>query len=131
MRLLTIDDAAKAKVQRVLDYAKQPEHWYIVETGGGSKQKPPGDNENHVVQLDTYRCVFSFSKEMRTDKLYRHLSISIPDTTNYPHEKYPNPMAAYTIAEMFGFTLPRDSWVIDVNRLERCVVLLQEAASTL
>jgi hypothetical protein len=47
MRLLTIDDAAKAKVRRVLSYAQRPENLYIIEIGGGSKQDSPGAKKDH------------------------------------------------------------------------------------
>lgn len=125
MRPLIIGDAAKAKVQRVLDFALQPENWYQPSRGNDQAVTPPGDDKRHVVTLDTYRCAFSIivdAKEMP----WRHLSISVPS------EKYPNPFAAYTIAELFGLSgwdgksvEPPNGWALSVNAEEHCVVLAQ------
>ena len=127
MRALVIDDRAQAAVNRVLAYASKPENMYVVR-GGKSTQPPPGDNWQHMCRLSSYRCVFSLTKDAINGKVYRHLSISVPS------EKYPNVAAAFTIAEMFGFTgwegksfdsLPAD-WQGLVNEKEHCVVLVQE-----
>lgn len=125
MRVLTIDDAAKEAVKRVLDFAHQPENFYRVGPNGFSFQRPPGDDPRHVAQLDTYRCVFSVTKQGKRE--FRHLSISVPS------DKYPNVFAAFTIAEMFGFrgwdgktiAIP-DGWIGRVSEEEHCVVLGQE-----
>jgi hypothetical protein len=125
MRALVIDDVAKAKVAKVLAYAEEPRHFYVVGPGGKSWQKTPGDNPQHVAHLDTFRCVFSITKS--DGKTWRHLSISVPS------EKYPNPFAAYTIAEMFGFTgwdgksqvIPAE-WLAKISEEEHCIVIAQE-----
>jgi len=60
-------------------------------------------------------------------KVYRHLTVSVPS------EKFPNPIAAYSIAEMFGFVgwdgtsygMP-DGWQGATNQEEHCIVLAQE-----
>jgi len=122
MRALLIDDAAKAKVARVVAHAMS--HIYV------PRRSPiPGDDPNFVVNLDTYRCVFTFT---RIDgKLYRHLTISIPRPNIYP-----NPIAAFHIAVLFGFTgynendpeKPGVDWMMDVKRDENAVMLVQEAS---
>lgn len=128
MRALVIDDAAKLKVKRLVEYAQDRRNWYIIEFGGCSKQPPPGSNRYHVIQLDSYRCVFSYSKQLRDQRVFCHLSISIPR-----EDYYANPITAFTIAELFGFTgwdakstTPPHNWFIDVNHRDQCIVLVQE-----
>ena len=115
-----IDDNAKAKVARVIGYAMD----YPFFPG---KSPTPGDDPNFVVHLDTYRCVFTFSHV--EGKVYRHLTISIPRT-----KFYPNAVAAFHIAELFGFTgydksqpsKPPEGWMMDVKRDENYLMLVQE-----
>lgn len=90
LRPLVIDDNAKAKVARVLAHAEQ--HHYRIDAGG----PPPGDDERFVAQLDTYRAVFSFTHA--EGGVYRHMSVSVPGG------KFPNPVAVFMIAQLFGFT---------------------------
>jgi hypothetical protein len=87
----------------------------------------PGADAHYVVELNTFRCVFSFTQIGPPGTLYRHLSVSIPG------EKYPGPLAFYTIAELFGFTgwdgeseEPAKDWLLDLNRDEHCLVLAQK-----
>jgi hypothetical protein len=124
--MLTVDEEAKAKVKVVTDFAEKPENYYIVEKGGFSLQRPPGDDPRHVTHLDTYRCVFSITKA--EDKLWKHLSVSVPNPNAFP-----NPMATFTIAELFGFTTwtgnPADvpeAWKIQIDGEGHCIVLAQE-----
>ena len=118
MRPLIIDDKAKTEANRVIAYAM--DHPYH------PGQPVPGDNPNFVAQLGTYRCVFTFTHI--SGKVFRHLSISVPS------EKYSNPIAAFMIADLFGFTgwneqmggqIPK-SWFGQVNEEEHAVVLAQE-----
>ena len=121
MRPLLIDGHAKAQVQRVLDWAMPPERWYRP----GKSKCVPGDDFHFVANLSSYRCVFTIS-EFPDGLVARHLSISVPS------EDYPNPFAAFTIAELFGFSgwdgksqRPPESWMLNINRAEHCVVLAQ------
>jgi hypothetical protein len=125
MRALTIDKASKDKVAAVRAYAEQPMNTWLVGEGGKAAD-PPGNKPEHTCYLDTYRCIFSITKDSKGT--YRHLSVSIPDS-NYPH-----PLAAYTIAELFGFTgwdgttwdrVP-ESWHIHINSNDRCIVVFQK-----
>lgn len=117
LRPLVIDDEARNKVMRVLAYAK--EHPYH------AGDPIPGNNPNFVVHLDTYRCVFTYT-ESSEKEMYRHLSLSVPTL-------YPNPIAAFTIAELFGFTgwdghtIDRapDSWMVKLDEVERCIAIFQ------
>jgi hypothetical protein len=120
LRPLMIDDAARAKIARVVAYAM--DHPYIP----GPRAPVPGDDPHFVAHLNTYRAVFTFTHS--AGKVYRHLSISVPG------KGYPNPAAAFLIASEFGFTgwdekqidrLP-EGWLMDVNDADHCVVLGQE-----
>jgi hypothetical protein len=128
MRMLVIDAEAKLKAMNILEYASKPEHFFIVGPGGvlPFPQTRPGENPNLTVYLNTYRCVFSFTKETATGKVYRHLSVSVPSG------KYPNPFAVYEIATLFGFTgwdgvseKPPEGWGGKVDEEDHCIQLIQ------
>lgn len=122
LRPLVLDDAAKAEAARVVAYAM--DHPYRPRAGG----RPPGDDPGHVAMLNTYRAVFSFTE--LSGATFRHLTVSVPG------ERYPNPAAAFAIADLFGFTgwdqrtidRPPDSWGIEVKPAEHCVSLVQKIA---
>ena len=124
LRPLIIDDAAKAKVAAVVAHAEA--HPYRPFTPGA---KTPGDDDRFVARLGSYRCVFTYTHS--DGGVWRHLSISVPS------KKYPNPAAAFAIADMFGFTgwdhktIDRapDGWMMDIPKREHCVVLAQPIAS--
>lgn len=105
----------------MLDFATDPKRWYRP----GKDSRVPGDDFRFVANLNSYRCVFTIT-ETPDGSAMRHLSISVPS------EDYPNPFAAYTIAELFGFAgwdgktqdLP-ESWIARVNKEEHCIVLAQ------
>lgn len=67
MRVLLIDDAARAKVDKVVAYAM--DHPYRP----GPGKRPPGDDPEHVVHLDTYRAVFTYTHAQGS--MYRHLAM--------------------------------------------------------
>lgn len=92
MRPLLIGPAEKKAVEELVAFASREENWYRP----GVSQWVPGDRLEYVLSLGTYRCVFTYTEGR--GKLYRHLSISVPGTL------YPNPVAATTIAVLFGFT---------------------------
>src|ERR1700722_2197173 len=126
MRALVIDAGTHTEVRRVLDFAEKPENYYVIGPGGFSFQRPPGDDPRHVARIPVgFRAVFSITHSP-DGILYRHLSISV--TGN----KLPNPFAAYTIAELFGFrgrdgrsAVPPAAWGLSVNKEEHCIVLAQ------
>lgn len=121
MRLLVIDEAAKQEVRRVLDYALLPENWYRP----GKDRRVPGDDPRFIARLNSYRCVFTITEYPTA--VFRHVSISIPVQSHFV-----NPYAAYTIAQLFGFTgwdekairVP-ESWLLDVNKRDHCIQLMQ------
>jgi hypothetical protein len=120
MRPLIIDAVARAKIAHLIEHAE--EHHYHA-----GVDPTPGDNPAFVIHLDTYRVVFTFTQSQ--GKLWRHLSISVP-----AEGKFPNPAAAFMIAQEFGFTgwdgrsvhrIP-DGWMCDMNTADNCIVLAQE-----
>jgi hypothetical protein len=121
-RPLIIDPATKARVAEVLAYAEK--HPYRP----GPGIPPPGDDPHFVLPFSHgYRAVFSYTHIK--GKVARHLSISVPTP-----RKYPNVAAAFTIAQLFGFTgwdehtIDRspNGWAMAVNEEEHCVTLVQE-----
>lgn len=127
MRPLVIDDETRAKVAAVIAHADK--HHYMPQPGS----PPPGDDERFVAKLGTYRTVFTFT--IAEGVLWRHLSVSVP-----MKGKFPNPVAVFMIAELFGFTgydssqhymaSPPKGWAIHVNDDEHCVVVAQPIAAT-
>jgi hypothetical protein len=126
MRMLVMDDMAKAKVKHVLDHALDPAHYYRPHKDA----RVPGDDPRFVAHLDVgYRCVFTITEEP-SGKIFRHLSISVDG------KDMPNPLAAYSIADMFGFTgwdgkseLPPRGWMLNVDKADHCIVLGQDYVS--
>ena len=121
-RLLVVDDKARAEVARVVSHAM--DHPYYP-----GRSSMPGDDPCFVAMLDTYRCVFTFTHT--NIGVYRQLTVSIPIK-----DKYPNPVAIFHIADLFGFTgydirnepsKPGDDWLIDIRQNENAVMIAQEA----
>jgi hypothetical protein len=123
MRPLLVSDEVKVRVKEVVDFALGNLYH------PGKSETIPGDDPRHTVEIPVrYRCVFSITVDPE-GKPWRHLSISIPKK-----EKYPNPISAFVIAALFGFTgynidhpqvEPPPDWFFDLNREDHCVVLAQ------
>lgn len=126
VRPLIIDDGARAMVKRVLAHAEA--HHYRPGPGAA----PPGDDPRFVAHLGTYRAVFSFTHA--DGLIYRHLSVSVPGAEG---GKFPNPIAAFLIADLFGLTgyaqdmadQPPGDWLAHVNGDEHCIIIAQAIAS--
>lgn len=118
MRPLIIGAAQRQVAQEVVTFARRPENWYRP----GADRPPPGDNPAHICffPLDV-RCVFSYT--LFEGKLYRHLSVSLP-------QGYPNPFAVRAITQLFGFTGGWDDWLVDPHN-EGCVVVMQPIVHTI
>jgi len=116
IRALVINEAAKAAVQKIVNFAIQPDNWYRPTPNC----KPPGDDPNYVVHLDTYRCVFTLTEDPNTKVLFRHLSISIP-----VKGMFPNPVAVNEIGLLFGFPdlNSRLHAQVQINKTENCIVM--------
>lgn len=129
LQILPIDEQAQLDVNKVVEFAKQREHWYDPYKVGAII---PGSDPRYVCNLGTYRCVFTYTIVRRSKKILRHLSISVKDKGRLP--AIPPTMA---IAQMFGFTadhrgpqgpIPED-WIVHVQADhpvdDDCIVLAQ------
>lgn len=125
VRPLFLTPENKDKAAQVLEFAERPENWYH---HPGSSWVP-GDRSEFVTRIDTYRCVYTHT--VSRGRHYRHLSISVP-----AREKFPNPVAVFTLATFFGFTgarmvedvaaEPGTDWMFEPNHEEKCVMVVQE-----
>jgi hypothetical protein len=98
VRVLQLNDRNKARVSKVVAHSKKKRNWYLA--GPGGKYSPgsvPGRDKRHCCQLDSYRCVFSYT--CSDDKVWRHLSVSVDKGKSLPH-----PAAVHVIAHLFGFS---------------------------
>lgn len=95
MSYLLLTGDGKARAHEVALYAAQPAHWYRPK----DSTFVPGDVEPYLAQIDSYRCVFSYTHA--DGWLFRHLSISVAGAK---HGYVPQPIVAFTIASWFGFT---------------------------
>lgn len=131
IRILELGERAERKARKVVTYAKKKAHWYNPRVAGWMS-RIPGQQAESQCKLNDYRCVFSYTIDSERDKVFRHLSISVPS------EDYANPTAIKTIAEMFGFTgsdgiinddFPED-WILHVKKDgpidDHCVVVGQD-----
>lgn len=75
----------------------------------GPGTTPPGDDPRHVLQLNDFRCVFSFT--CVKDKFYRHLSVSVGDGSTLP-----NPHAFQEIARLLGFEGSIPDWQVGIMK---------------
>jgi hypothetical protein len=117
MRPLIIDEAARAAIAKVLDYAKD-HHFH--------QGDPPATlDSNYCVELSTYRVIFTFTNA--GGALFRHMTISVPDKNLYP-----NPASAFMLAHEFGYTgwdqtmRPPLDWGIKVDEEHHCIVIAQK-----
>jgi hypothetical protein len=126
MRVLMLDQEAKEKAVQVMSYARK--HVFYP----GDDVFAPGDNPSFVCHMNTYRCVFTYTKSPATGKLFRHLSVSVPSPD------YPSPEAIVAIAGLFEFSgasqglearLAAGKWIMHVEKQEpHCIVLAEEFA---
>lgn len=128
LRPLVIDDEARARVAKIVAYAQQKDHWYVVDPDGHSTQMNPRDNYRHVTLLGNYRCVFSWTFDERVSMLFRHLSVTVDDVRSQQHVT-----KLWTLAQLFGFTgwapemglTPGRDWLVTIQPADRAVVLQQ------
>lgn len=114
LRPLVISETERAAAHKLAEFAARPENHYKP----GKTPFVPGDNPNYVLNLWSYRCVFTFTVDPKT-RIFRHLSISVPS------KDYPNPAAVEEIGRLFGFKGAFKSWMVDVNKDEHCIVVAQ------
>lgn len=124
VRALIINAEARARAAEIVAHSLA-HPW-----NPGAGEPPPGDDPANVLQLGTYRAVFSFT-ELESGEIARVLSVSIPTPG-----KYPSVIAFCVIAELFGLTgwdgrsdkLP-DDWWIDLPKGQNCVCVAQPYSS--
>ena len=128
MRVLVISPEVAQSVQRIVDFASDRSNWY--HPSAGDTRRPsrsrvvPGDDPRHVLMLDTYRCVFSFTA--MDNKVYRHLSVSVP--AEGERRPLPSPIAFNTIAQLFGFPeMGTEGYHVAHNEGEGCIVAVMPA----
>ncbi len=126
MRLLEVSDDQIEAVQNLVRFASEEENWYY---WPGSNWVP-GDRPEYCLHLNTYRCVFTYTKQPHMP-VTRHLSISVPS------DLHPSEIAVYTIASWFGFTGGKEDehgvvsepgdWTIAPSEApgEHCIVVVQ------
>ena len=123
MSLLVIDDAAKAAIKAVIDYAQL--HHY--DNAMRERGLAPGNDERFVARISNYRAVFTLTEA--GEKLFRHLSVSVGDRQRLPH-----PIACCMLASEFGFIgwsekkyrdIPQD-WIVDTIE-PGAITIVQEA----
>jgi len=125
IRPLNVNKEQQEAIDHLVRFARQPDAWFEA----FRSRWIPGDNPQYVLHVDTYRCVFTYTL-MPDGSVHRHLSVSVPDA-------YPNPIAVFQLAVMFGFKGgkdqsgiccgPGDDWQIALNEQEHCVVVAQVA----
>ena len=125
MRPFIITPQKKQAIRELVSFAAKKENWFS-ETATWS----PGDRPSYVIELDTFRVVFTYSKI--GFMVYRHISISVPGKGNYP-----NPYVAYTISHLFGFTggrvededfvtAPGPNWQMRIDKQHQCIEFIQD-----
>ena len=131
MRVLDLGERSKRKAQKVANYAKKKANWYNPRLSGWMS-RIPGHNPESQCKLGDYRCVFSYTIDSERDKVFRHLSISVPS------KDFAHPAAVKTIASMFGYTgsdgVPNDDfptdWIVHIKKDgpidDHCIVVGQD-----
>lgn len=133
MGAVALGPEAERAAQAVADYAARPENWYRV----SADLRPvdgwvPGDRPGHVLLNGTTRVVFSFLQVEGRERPFRYMTVSTTASGGLP-----NPVAVFTLAHMLGFTgaeadgagvvlRPSRTWGLDLNRIERTVVVQEE-----
>jgi hypothetical protein len=125
VRPLIISNHEREAAARVVAFAKDRQHWYRPEEPG---EIAPGLQEGYVLNLWSYRCVFSYT--FLRGQLYRHLSVSVPSP-----DALPNPVAVWTLAALFGFEdwdgksydAPKN-WQLAQSVKDNCIVVAQKVA---
>jgi hypothetical protein len=112
MRVLIIDDLAKAEIKRVVAHAEANRMGIHDLMRVIKRVDPPvGDRQGYECRVeDGFRCVFSI--EQQPCGWMRHLSVSVPGG------KYPNEHAVIMLAKEFGFAQPVENWKWGVEKEE-------------
>ena len=125
MRPFLLTQQKQKAVDELVSFASKRENWYKP----GESNWIPGNRPSYTIELDSFRCVFTWDE--REGVILRHLSISVPEGVGF----YPDPIVAFTIAKMFGFTGgkehegvvigPGKDWMCGPVPHENCVAFVQ------
>jgi len=94
MGILDLGPQSRADLERLRAFAMAPGNWYRPHVS-----PVPGDNPAFRVQSGTMRIVFTWTVDPNRGQILRHLSVS-----TMGRGKLPNPVVAYTVAHLLGFT---------------------------
>ena len=97
MRILQIDNDAREKIKKLIDYACEHKiNEKSLRAMLAGKEKPVGDNSDYAIHLyDGFRIVYSIEEQPIGD--CHHISISVDEIDIYPH-----PAAVEEILKEFG-----------------------------
>lgn len=96
MQIVILGTKERKDIERIVKRSRRRDNWYRPNVLGSA---PPRTNPQHCCQIGTHRCVFSYSVQSSTGKVFRHLSISVKE-----RGLAPAPIAVKVIAQRFGFT---------------------------
>lgn len=112
MAILILDDRAKERIEKIIDYAhRHPLSMDDMLDIMNKAQEPPGNNPEHVTIIGNVKCVYS--EEQQNVGLCKHLSISVNNPGSLP-----NPEIVKQILLLFNIH----------TKLEECMVDLEEFA---
>lgn len=124
MRSLLLGADQRQQIQNLCRFAADPAHWFT--QARIAECFVPGDVPEYVLTLQTFRCVFTWT-ESSTGRMFRQLSVSIPDPM-----KLPGRVAVFALADAFGLTgwdlernqgRPPQDWIVEAGR--RSVIVAQ------
>lgn len=136
MRALVIDPTTTDQVNKLVERAALPEHWFNPrDQSEGWLERLPGHRPEHIIKIfDGFRCVFSYTLDTKLQKVFRHLSVSVLGS----EDRVPSPEAMVMLGHLFGFTgeaqpaprvLPLE-WMAHVHQDHQfdgnCVIVAQE-----
>lgn len=97
MSNLIVDPETRRRVASLRAFAEDPEHWYHLDVSDWV----PGDLPEYVANVSGFRCVFTWTRDAKVRRVFRHLSVSVDRAQQ---GKFPHPAALYMLADLFGFT---------------------------
>lgn len=113
MRPLILTPAIKKEIHELIEWAEKTKIPLDMNREIAEGKRPPiGDDRNYQIIIPMeYRCIFSI--EEHPGGWMKHLSISIPYKSKYPH-----PEAVNAIAKEFGIKNFMDEYVYEEKEVE-------------
>lgn len=114
-RDLVIGDPECSRIKAVLGYAKQESNWFHPE----ESDFLPADKYNYVALIPRgYKCVFTYTRDTKSEDIFRHLTVSVTGRGNFPREQ-----ALFQLAGLFGFKKPKKVGIMVDERNERVILV--------